>query len=250
MVKITPLRQSRIDNGVIEVKGTPIQEIIENLNFIDTIVYMVLDRMPSQEESKLLESYLVSMCDHGDTSPSTIGPRVASNTRASFPMAMINHISLASGDYHFGALELAMKEIKYIDENVEDLESYIDNKIKNKERLWGFGHRFHETDPRVTYLSQLAEDLGYQGKYMELSSKMENILYDKKKIRRNIDGFGGPLLADMGFPSEISLLFTTFGRMSKIARQHIEETQESPGKYIGLVDRTYSNSQKKEAISK
>jgi citrate synthase len=254
MVQITSLRPktsgTRIADGIIEVDGTPIQQIIENYSFIDTLVYMTLGRVPEEKESKMLESYLVAMCDHGDTSPSTIGPKITSNSGASFPMAMINHISLASGNYHFGALELAMQEIKHIGDYVADIEEYVERKLESGERLWGFGHRFHKLDPRVDYLSHLANDLEYGGKYMETAERVEEVLYEKKELRRNIDGFGSGLLLDIGFPSQIALLLTSIARLPKIARQHLEESEELPGKYVGLVDRTVSNSIKKEAISK
>jgi len=203
----------------------------------------------------MMNHYLVSLCEHADTSPSTHGARVASNVGATFPVSAMMFVGGASGEYHFGALENAMNEIKNISDNVRDLDDYVVNKIENKERVWGFGHRFHRTDkhpdlenkvyeslgekkdPRVKVLLELADELGWEGKYLSTVREVGSLLYDKKQIPINVDGVAAGLLLDMNFPSEVALLFPIIGRLPMIARLHVEERNASTNRFVGLVDR-------------
>lgn len=250
-----PCGASAVLDGDVLARGIPIGRLIGHVSFVDMIFFQVQARYPGRAESMLMEAYLVSLCEHGVTSPSTHGARVAASVGAPFGACAVNFITAAMGMYHFGALELAMTQLREIADSGEALEAYVDARLARGERLWGFGHRFHksagaanlgprsleqlqeETDPRVRRLIELAEELGWQGSHVALVRRLGRLLYERKGVPINVDGLAAGLLLDMGFDPRIAMLFVVLGRLPNMARLYVEEQEERPNRFVGLACR-------------
>ena len=248
--------ESAVLDGEILVRGIPIGQVIGTLSYVDMLFFQTQARYPTAAERALMEAYLVSLCEHGVTSPSTHGARVAASVRAPSGVCAINFISAAMGPYHFGALELAMVDIAEVARSGVDPETYIEQRIAAGERLWGFGHRFHksagaadveptaiellqeQTDPRVRRLIELADELGWDGPHLKLVRRLGHLLYLRKRVPINVDGIAAGLLLDMGFDSRIAMLFVMLGRTANIARLYLEEQRESTNRFVGLACRS------------
>ena len=203
--------KSQVGNGQILVKGNLIEDVTRQLTYVEMLFFQLQDRLPTLKEKIMLSHYLVSLCEHADTSPSTHGARVASNVGASFSSSAISFIAGASGLYHFGALEKAMQEIRFITDNMLDVGAYVTDKLSSGERIWGFGHRFHRTenspnidcleydalgekkDPRVRVLFEIADEIGWEGNHLRIVRDIGKILYQEKGLPINIDGVGAGL---------------------------------------------------------
>jgi citrate synthase len=253
---LQPNGRSYVGNSRIIARGHPIETLTRRLSFADMIFYQVQGRLPTETEETMLNHYIVSLAEHGDTSPSTHGARVTSNVGGTFSMAAINFVSGASGRYHFGALEYAMEEIQTVADQCLDISNYVQGKIDRREKASGFGHRFHRTDtrhdlpaeqydclaerkdPRVNVLLELADSMQWDGRYLRTVREIGRVLYDKKQIPINVDGVGAGLLLDMSFPPAIAALFPIIGRLPMIARYHLAERCEPTNRFVDLVDRT------------
>jgi citrate synthase len=197
----------------------------------------------------------VGLCEHGVTSPSTHGARVSASVGAPFAASAINFISAAMGRYHFGALELAMHQLRRIVADGTDPERYLQERLDAGERLWGFGHRFHKspgttelgeeelrrlqegTDPRVRSMLSLADEIGWSGPHLAMVRRLGRLLFERKGVPINVDGMAAGLLLDMGFDPEVAMLFVVLGRLPNIARLHQEEQDERPNRFVGLACR-------------
>ena len=250
-----PIGESSVHDGELYARGVRIGALIGRVDYIDMLFFQVQGRYPTLDEHALMSAYLVSLCEHGVTSPSTHGARVSSSVRAPFAACAINFISAAMGPYHFGALEQAMRQIRHIAESVDDLDAFVDLELSEGRRLWGFGHRFHRspntegldpatlddlqerTDPRVRRLIEIADELGWAGEHVRTVRRLGRILYERKRIPINIDGIGAGILLDMGFDAETALLFVIVGRLPNMARLHQEEQTQPPNRFVALAER-------------
>jgi len=247
--------ESDVRDGEILVRGVPIGSLIGSVGLVDMVFVQLQARLPSRVERQMLEAYLVSLCEHGLTSPSTHGPRAAGSVRAPFAASAISFITAAMGPYHFGALELAMRDLLAIDASGDTSDEFVEGRLDADERVWGYGHRVHRcatasglesggpeaSDPRVRKLCALADDLGWDGRHLCRVREVGRLLHERKRIPINIDGLGAGLLLDMGFAPESALLFVILGRLANIARLHGEEQRAAPNRFTGLTVRPGSS---------
>lgn len=254
-----PCGPSAVLDGDLHARGVPIGRFIGGVSYVDMLFFQTQARYPSREEALLMEAYLVSLCEHGVTSPSTHGLRVAASVGAPFAACAVNFITAAMGQYHFGALEKAMAQIGELAQSGLNgdaaIDVYIEASLSRGERLWGFGHRFHKsagsaklderalgelqekTDPRVRSLLVMVDELGWAGPHVALVRTLGRRLYVRKGVPINIDGLAAGLLLDMRFDARIAMLFVVLGRLSNMARLYLEEQEERPNRFVGLACR-------------
>jgi|GEM_PF-2394315 len=242
---------SLVRDGEILARGVPIGEVISSMGFVGMLFFQLQARLPSDTERRMTEAYLVSLCEHCVTSPSTHGPRVTASVRAPFAASAISFIAGAMGPYHFGALERAMIELLELDASDEPTPDFVGRRIAAGERIWGYGHRFHKSacdpdapgevaedaDPRVRGLLRLADELAWDGRHLRRVREIGRELNRRKRIPINIDGVAAGLLLDMGFTPETALLFVIVGRLPNIARLHAAEHDFTPNRFTALATR-------------
>ena len=136
----------------------------------------------------MLEAILISVIDHGVKPPSTIAAVTVANTGASLNSSVAAGI-LAINEFHGGAIEKAMKaiseavelqETKGLDK-LQSASELVDRYKKEGQRISGFGHRFHGSDPRTGKLFHLAEKYELAGKFVEQALEIERVLSEKKR---------------------------------------------------------------------
>jgi citrate synthase len=120
-------------------------------------------------------------------------------------------IGALKGPLHGGANEAVMKILLEIGDPAK-AEAWVQNALKNKVKIPGFGHRVYKTeDPRATVLRKYAEDLGKhtgQSKWYEISRVVEKTMFDHmqkegKKIYPNVDFYSASVYHCMGIPREL-----------------------------------------------
>ncbi len=234
----------------------------QNMSHAENILYMMTGEKPDPEVARVLDICLILHADH-TFNASTFACREVASTQADMYAGVLAGLSALSGPLHGGANEKAMNMMDEL-KNVPDIESWIKNKLSNKEKIYGMGHAVYKTyDPRATVIKELLEKLSAktgQSAFYELSASVEDIavkvLSEKGKdtIKPNIDFYSGTVYKMMGFPHD---LFTPLFAVSRIAGwcAHIIEerfglAQEKPslyrpaaeyvGNYCGLVGCEYN----------
>lgn len=227
---------TRVEPNKIITRGKPQEDLIGNISFSEMVYLLLKGEMPSKQDARMLESILVSFCDHGVTPPSTQTARLMASTGS--PMhACVSGGLLAFGEHHAGAIECAMKIFQEGINRTEGLLDHI-NKIASDtvneflqkgKKIPGFGHRYHTEDPRAPKLIELATKYECKGIHTEFALTIESILFQKKGIRMNIDGANAAILSDMGFEWEIGTGLFMMGRLPGIiAHTYEEKTREPP----------------------
>ena len=233
---------TRVEPNKLVTRGYQQEDLIGNISFSDMVYLLIKGEMPSKNRSKMLEAILVSFCDHGVTPPSTQVARLMASTGSSMNGCVSGGL-LSFGKYHAGALERSMKMLQELVHNGvigykgpfeshHDIKAVagivVDEFFNNNEKIPGFGHRYHSKDPRAIKLLKIAEEYGCSGVHTELSLAIEEILFETKGIKMNIDGANAGILSDMGFDWSLGTGIFMMGRLPGIISHVFEEKTVEP----------------------
>jgi len=112
---------------------------------------MLRNAPASDYEAAALDSYLVTVADHG-LNASTFTARVVASTRAGLTSAVIAALSALKGPLHGGAPGPVLDMLDAIGQP-ERARLWIEAALQRNERLMGFGHRIYRVrDPRADAL--------------------------------------------------------------------------------------------------
>ncbi|MBQ3473300.1 MAG: citryl-CoA lyase [Methanobrevibacter sp.] len=239
--------QQRVKTRITEVKpnhlstrGYNQEDLIENLSFAEMVFLLLIERLPDEREAKVFNHILVSFCDHGVTPPSTQSARLIASSGANINNAVAGGL-LSFGKNHAGAIEKAMELFQ---ESIESLnleetdEDDVNRKIAGKaieivekyesesKRIPGYGHRYHDKDPRAVKLLDLAIQESAIGPHTKLALAIENMLSERKGICLNVDGVNAGLLSDLDFDSSLGLGIFMIGRLPGLVAHAYEEMEE------------------------
>jgi len=235
---------TRVEPNKLTTRGYAQDELIGNISFPEMVYLLIKGEMPAKNESKMLESVLISFCDHGVTPPSTQAARLMAS--AGSPMhACVSGGLLAFGKNHAGAIESTMKllqeGVKRSDGDIETVASEIvEQFLESGNKIPGFGHRYHDEDPRAPKLLELAKKYECSKIHTELALSIQSILLEKKGIRMNIDGANAGILSDMGFDWSIGTGIFMIGRLPAIiAHVNEEKTREAPFRKLFDIEDIY-----------
>lgn len=239
---------SKIQPNKICTRGYNQEDLIEKIRFGDMVFLLLKGRLPALKEGKLLNHILVSFCDHGPTPPSTQTARLITSSGSPLNSAVAGAL-LSFGNKHAGAIEKTMKLYQSAIHSIHITGNKdIDNKQivslaidifnnydqKNK-KIPGFGHRYHDEDPRAKKMIQLAIEESMIGNHTKLALSIQNLLSDNKNIKLNIDGINAALLSDLGFTPDLGLGIFIIGRVPGIIA-HIHEEKMTEKEFRRFCD--------------
>lgn len=229
--------------GVIAPRGYRIEELMGRITFTDVIHLMYRGELPDERSRELLDAILVASIDHSTTSPSAATARTVASSGASVQLAAAAGL-LAINRYHGGALEPCMEVLQDVVDRSdagatlsEAAREVVAEWRGRGERIPGFGHRVHATDPRTARLFALADELGFASRYADAATAVEAALTDAagRPIPMNLDGAIAAILCHLGIhPALANPLFMT-ARFVGITLQAFEErTRQRPMRKIDL----------------
>ncbi len=245
---------TRVEEDKIVTRGYNQRDLIEKIRYSDMVYLILKGTLPSITESKVFNHVLVSFCDHGVTPPSTQTARMVTSSGSPLNSAVAGAL-LSFGHKHAGAIE---KTMNLYQSKINSLyltqEPSIDNKqiaslaidiyneyIPKGKKVPGFGHRYHNVDPRADKLMELVIEEGFVGPHIKLALALEDLVYQKKQIRLNVDGANAAILSDLGFESDLGLGVFMIGRLPGIIAHAYEERTkgEEFRKFCDLEDIVY-----------
>ena len=224
---------TKVEPNRLITRGHLQEELIGSISFPEMVYLLIKGNMPSENQKKMLESVLVSFCDHGVTPPSTQAARLMASAGSPVNACIAGGI-LAFGQNHAGAIEIAMKTLqkgvklsKVYNRTINETAENIMGDFKNNgKKIPGYGHRYHTEDPRAKKLIKLAEKYDCYGKHVELAVKIEEHLFKNKGIKMNIDGANAAILSDMELNWRFGPGIFIIGRVPGILA-HVNEEMES-----------------------
>ena len=156
----------------------------------------------------------------------------------------------AIGEHHGGAGEACarlLQEAVSAAPTEADLDAVargiVTSARQRGERLPGFGHRFHDPDPRAVYLLALAQELGIAGRHTALAQALVRVLHAEtgRSLPLNVDGALAALISDMGFDWRLGKGFFIVARTAGLlAHVHEEMTTGKPLKFAPVADVRYT----------
>ncbi len=192
-----------------------------DLTYAENFLYMFNGKTPDPMLARIMDVCLILHAEH-TINASTFSVLVNASTLASPFSVIAAAIGALSGPLHGGANQKVVEMLGEIG-SPEKAEAYIDNKLKNKEVIWGMGHREYKTkDPRAKILEKLVDGLieargGDINPMFETARAVEKVCEDrlaKKGVYANVDFYSGILYQEMGIPAD---QFTAIFAISRVA---------------------------------
>lgn len=223
-----------------------------DLGHAANFLYMLSGQEPDEVSAQALETYFVMLADHG-MNASTFSARVTASTLGDVFSAVVTALGTLKGPLHGGASHESMEELLEIG-SLENVDDWFEHKIKNGQRIMGFGHRVYKIeDPRATILREMARQVAERSgntKWYDIAAGLEKRVrshpfFRERRIFVNVDFYTAPLLYALGIPVD---LFTPLFAVSRIAgwTAHMLEQQQNNrlirprAKYVGPTDLSWS----------
>lgn len=209
----------RIRNGNDPV--APLSDESTAYNFL----YMLNGERPGKHAERVLDLCLVTHAEHG-MNASTFTARAVASTMSDIHSAITAAIGSLKGPLHGGANTAVMNMLKGLDINT-DIEAFVKQKLENKEKIMGFGHRVYKTfDPRASLLRVMARDLAKEVDMTYLYEWSETILRvmkEEKNIDPNVDFFSATVYYSMGIMPDLYTAIFAMARISGWTAHYIEQ---------------------------
>ncbi|PJA29150.1 MAG: citryl-CoA lyase [candidate division Zixibacteria bacterium CG_4_9_14_3_um_filter_46_8] len=236
---------SNIRKGEIRVRGYDVTELMGNKSFAEAIFLLLKGELPTAAEAKMFDAILTSSIDHGVTPPSVLGARTVASGGNPLNAAVAGGV-LVIGDTHGGAIEQCAKilqEWAQKEGEVGKLAAHLVEEFASKnKRLPGYGHRLHDVDPRTIRLFQIAKQLNFSGRHIELAVSIQEYLAEvkRKSLPINVDGAIAAVISDMGFDWRLGKGFFIISRVPGLVAHIFEElTREKPMRQLGNTNWEY-----------
>lgn len=181
----------------------------KDLSVAKNLLYMFSGEEPDPLMARIMDVCLILHAEH-TLNASTFAALVAGSTLAT-PYSVISAaIGTLSGPLHGAANQRVVEMLREIG-SAEKAEEWVDTKLKNKEVIWGMGHREYKVkDPRAKILHKLVEELvadrgGELDEMFEVARRVEEVCADRlghKGVYPNVDFYSGILYSQMGIPED------------------------------------------------
>lgn len=225
---------SRVRKGLEPIAPKP------ELGYAANFLYMLTGEEPSAIAVEAFDKALVLHADH-ELNASTFTARVCVATLSDVYSGVTAAIGALKGPLHGGANEQVMKMLAEIG-SIDNVESYIQNKLDNKEKVMGFGHRvYRKGDPRAPHLrvmsQKLTEQVGKQELY-DMSVKIHDMIVSQKGLPANVDFFSASMYDALGIEHDlftpIFAVSRTSGWVAHILEQYANNRLIRPrAEYVG-----------------
>ena len=186
-----------------------------SLSVSQDLVRLFYQTTPEDRLSEAVNTYLVTVCEHG-MNASTFACRVVASTGARPVSAALAGLSALSGPLHGGAPGPVLDMLDEL-RGVSDKVGHLGAKLASGERLMGFGHRVYRTrDPRAAVLKGAVARMGTSS-YLEHAEEVERAALETlathkpgRSLQTNVEFYTSVLLQEVGFEREwFTPLFAT-----------------------------------------
>ncbi len=191
----------------------------DDLSHAANFLYMLTGHEPTALMERIMDVAMIVHAEH-TLNASTFSTIVTASTLADPYTCISAAIGSLSGPLHGGANEDVLHMLDEIGD-VSRVESYLHEKLENKEKIAGLGHRVYKTkDPRATLLQELyvelTKEMGEDPTY-EIASRIEELsrsTLGAKGICPNVDFYSGIVYRKLGIPTD---LFTPIFAIARVS---------------------------------
>jgi citrate synthase len=226
----------------------PLTHPDSTLGHAANFLWMLTGTKPDTIDEQALDLDLILHAEH-TLNASTFAARIAASTLSDMYAGVVSATGTLFGPLHGGATQKVIEILRTIkDYDQEEIEQWVKNKLQNREKIMGFGHRVYQTiDPRAEELRQLAKTLDEAkgNTWLTLSETLANIVYQHKGIYPNVDFYAASVYKNLGLPDDqyinMFVMARIVGWVTHMMDQYQNNTLIRPlQKYIGDINRSYS----------
>ena len=223
---------SEITPETVYIRGYKLDDLI-GLPFTAATFLMIKGRLPSPQETKVLDAVMTGVLDYGLEKSGTAAARyvVSCNPHV---QAGIAAAALSAGDYGLATENTA----RFISETyaqfqasgATDIDDFAEKVVADarakKQRIPGFGHQvFKKVDPRAQILKKIAVDAGLWGEPVQLYEAVHRAfikLPGREEFPINDVAVIAAITVAMGFTPEESTALAILGTLPGVIA-HISE---------------------------
>src|SRR5262249_44332758 len=205
----------------------------EDLPLAADFLHMVSGREPDPIAARALDTYWVTVIDHG-MNASTFTARVIASTGSDMGSAVTGAIGALKGPLHGGAPGPVLDMLVEIG-SADRAEAWFRKELAAGHRIMGFGHRVYKVrDPRAEVLSRVAAGVSaarLEGRRrVDLAREVEQtalrVLDDHKpgrNLRTNVEFYTALLLQSLGLRPRTFVALFACGRVAGWCAHVIEQ---------------------------
>ncbi|MEB3269778.1 MAG: citrate synthase [Leptolyngbya sp.] len=200
-------------------KGNDPVQPRDDLDYAANFLYMLNEQEPDSLSARIFDVCLTLHAEH-TINASTFSAMVTASTLTDPYAVVASAVGTLAGPLHGGANEEVITMLEEIG-SVENVRPYIDQRIKEKQKIMGFGHRVYKVkDPRATILQKLAEQLFEKfggDEYYAIALELEQVVTERlgdKGVYPNVDFYSGLVYRKLGIPTD---LFTPVFAIARVA---------------------------------
>jgi len=212
------------------------KDILGKLTFGQMTFFMLVGRLPSENEGRMTDALLNVLVEHGMVG-NVVAARLTVSTAPEAIQGAVAAALLGAGSVHLGSSEYSAKMLQDalpLGSEKQDLgavaQGIVEDHAARKQRIAGIGHGTHsEGDPRADRLYEIAEETGVRGRYCELLEEIMKAAEarTKRRLPINVTGAIAAIASDMGLPWQMAKSFALIGRTLG-AMAHIGEELKNP----------------------
>jgi citrate synthase len=226
---------SAVEKNKILIRGYRVQDLMERCSFGDIIYLTFKGELPAGNEGELIEMIMVSSTDHSFLAPSIDATRFVASGGVPLQAAVAAGV-ISLGDHHGGAIEQCAQMLQESVPQGRTAREIVAGYRARKQRIPGFGHPWHDHDPRTRTLIAKAKEWKLAGPNLELVESIGSEL----KLPPNIDGVISGIISDLGIAWQYGRAFFIVPRVVGLAAHAVEEmTRERPFRALDLNDIAY-----------
>lgn len=226
---------SAVEPNKILIRGYRVQDLMAHCTFGDIIYLTFKGELPTGNEGKMIEMIVVSSTDHSFLAPSIDATRFVASGGVPLQASVAAGI-ISLGDHHGGAIEQCSKLLQDSVKSGAPALQIVSDFRTRKQRIPGFGHPWHDRDPRTLTLIAKAKEWKLSGSHLSLAESISSEL----KLPANIDGAISGIISDMGIDWQYGRAFFIIPRVVGLAAHAVEETtRERPFRAIDMKDVAY-----------
>lgn len=222
-----------------------------DLSLAANFLYMTFGVEPDPMAAKALETYWVTVSDHG-MNASTFTGRVIASTRSDMVSAVTGAVGALKGPLHGGAPGPVLDMLVDI-KTASKAEAWLRKEIKAGRRIMGFGHRVYKVrDPRAEVLAKTASEMSgahlQNTKLYDLARSVEKTaikvleeLKPGRNLKTNVEFYTALVLQSIGLqPDQFVSMFAcgrAAGWCAHVMEQHAQDRLIRPQSlYVGPKD--------------
>jgi citrate synthase len=222
----------------------------DDLGFSENFLYMMTETTPHPLWADILDDCLILHAEH-TMNASTFTGMVTASTLADPYTVVASAIGALKGPLHGGANEEVVQMLKEIG-SIDRARSYVETKLRQKQKLMGFGHRVYKVkDPRATVLQTLCTRLFKEcgsSTYYEVALEVERVageFLNSKGIYPNVDFYSGIIYDKMGIEVDLFTPLFAMARVSGWLAHWLEQLRENK---LFRPDQIYSGEHNRQYI--